>query len=168
MAENKEKILNARRLFNNYITNLHYLDNLLLIELGHNQYLESIRLVSEKYYDINTNLNIIINDKEMINKKILNKRIGIIYENIQNLTKIIEKKNKKLILESKEHNTLLERFKSVKLTIQKYFMEEELKNKEQEQVKQEQVKQEQVKQEQVKIIKDELNPNHIRFEYFQN
>jgi hypothetical protein len=104
----------------------------------------------------------------MINKKILNKRIGIIYENIQNLTKIIEKKNKKLILESKEHNTLLERFKSVKLTIQKYFMEEELKNKEQEQVKQEQVKQEQVKQEQVKIIKDELNPNHIRFEYFQN
>jgi hypothetical protein len=120
--------------------------------------LESIRLVSEKYYDINTNLNIIINDKEMINKKILNKRIGIIYENIQNLTKIIEKKNKKLILESKEHNTLLERFKSVKLTIQKYFMEVELKNKEQEQVK----------QEQVKIIKDELNPNHIRFEYFQN
>jgi FMN-dependent NADH-azoreductase len=95
------------------------------------------------------------NDKETINKKILNEKIGLLNNNMQNMIKIVEKKNKKLIAELKEHNTLLERFKSEQLTIQKYFIKEELKNKELEQVK----------QEQVKIIKDELNPNHIRFEY---
>jgi hypothetical protein len=156
MAENTEKLQNAWRLFKNYVKNLHYLDNLLLIELGHNQYLESIRLVSEKYYDINTNLNIIINDKETINKKILNKKIGLLNNHMQNMIKIVEKNNNKFTAELKEYNTFLERIKSEKLTIQKYFMEEELKNKELEEEK----------QEQVKIINDELNPSHIRFEYF--
>jgi hypothetical protein len=165
MAENKEKIIKAWIMFKNYIKNLHYFDNLLLIKLRHHDYMESLRLISEKYYDINTNLNIIINDKETIDKKILNEKIGLLNNNMLNLIKIVEKKNKKLIAELKEHNTLLERFKSDQLTIQKYFMEEKLKNKELEQVKLEEVNQEQVKLEQVKIIKDELNPNHIRFEY---
>jgi hypothetical protein len=155
MAENKEKILNAGRLFKNYIKNLHYLDELIKIRHHDHDYMESLRLISEKYNDINTNLNIIINDKETINKKILNEKIGLLNNNMQNMIKIVEKKNKKLIAELKENNTLLERFKSEQLTIQKYFIKEELKNKELEQVK----------QEQVKIIKDELNPNHIRFEY---
>jgi hypothetical protein len=178
MAENKEKIIKAWIMFKNYIKNLHYFDNLLLIKLRHHDYMESLRLISEKYYDINTNLNIIINDKETIDKKILNEKIGLLNNNMLNLIKIVEKKNKKLIAEFKEHNTLLERFKSDQFTIQKYFMEEVNKELEQvkleevnqeqvklEEVNQEQVKLEEVNQEQVKIIKDELNPNHIRFEY---
>ena len=158
-------VLKSWILFNDYITDLYYLDDIFLVDVW---YFKNLRLVSEVYYNINTNLNIIINDKETISRNLLNKKIGILYKNMQNLIKIIEKKNKKFKVESEIYYTVKERFKSVKLTIQKYFRELELKNNELEEKDEKKEKKEKVKKEKVKIIKDELNPNHIRFEYFQN
>ena len=116
------------------------------------KYFENLRVISEVYYNLNYNLkNILINDKEVIKKESLNKRIVIIYNNIQNLIKIIEDSNKynpDTKQEKRAYNIIMEQFKSVKLTIQKYFKEEE-----------------EEKEEKVKIKRDPLNPNHIRFIY---
>jgi hypothetical protein len=156
--------------FKKYVTKLDYLYNLVEDKEGDKEednnlrtrYFNNLIYISEVYYNVNYNLEIVLLNKEEIKKKSLNKRIGVIYNNIQNLIKIIEKKNKEYIPETKQerraYNIVNNRFKSVKLTIQKYFMEEELKNKESEEKEQ--------KEEKVRIKRDKLNPNHIRFEYY--
>ena len=122
-------------------------------EIKREKYFENLRVISDVYYILNYNLiNILRNDKEVIKKESLNKRIVIIYNNIQNLIKIIEDSNKQYNpdtnQEKRAYNIIMVQFKGVKLTIQKYFKEEE-----------------EGKDENVKIKRDPLNPNHIRFIY---
>jgi tRNA G10 N-methylase Trm11 len=157
--------------FKTYVTKLDYLDSLLLQEPEwevnkRETYFNNLRYISEVYYNVNYNLEIVLLNKEEIKKKSLNKRIGIIYENIQNLIKIIDQFNEKynpvLKQEKRAYNIIMDQFKRVKLTIQKYF-KEEFKNQE-ESKNQVEDKQNQ-KEEKVKIKRDKLNPNHIRFIY---
>jgi hypothetical protein len=88
-------------------------------------YFDNLRFVSEVYYNVNYNLEIITRmDDKAIKKDSLNKRIGMIYNNIQILKKIIQnsKYTPDTKLEKRAHNIVVDQLQRVKKTIQDYFI----------------------------------------------
>lgn len=96
------------------------------------EYFDNLRLVSEVYYNVNYYLEKLIYEYNEQKKDCLNKRIGVIYFNIENLKKIIKKS--KYTPDSNEekraYDILVDQLKRVKKTIQNYFILLQEKEKE--------------------------------------
>jgi hypothetical protein len=119
-----KKSVTTWKWFKIYVTKLDYLEKLFQDDLRKN-YFDNLRFVSEVYYNVNYNLEIVTRmEDKAIKKDSLNKRIGIIYNNIQIIKKIIKKSrfNPDSKEEKRAYNIVVDQLQRVKKTIQNYFI----------------------------------------------
>lgn len=117
------KEISTWRWFKIYVSKLDYLERLLKEEKDINlrrQYFENLRIISEIYYNLNYNLEMVIENK----KDSLNEKINKIFKNIQKIKKVIKKQ--KYVASSKEekrvYKVVREQIKQLIKTIKDYYL----------------------------------------------
>jgi len=147
--------------FKIYVTKLDYLEALFQDD-SRIRYFDNLRLVSEVYYNVNYNLEIVIRENFIFKKHkktySLNKRIGIIYNNIQILNEIMKKSkyNPDSKEEKRAHNILIDQLKRVKKTIRNYFILLENDNSENQENKRQKRNRKEINYKEEELEDDEL------------